>query len=406
MNPSTFIIFLATAASLCAATLETTVTADTYIRNDSGPAINWDSDADAGGEFLVGSNSAINNLRGLLRFDVSDIVNAVNASGGGDFANLTINSVTLTLYEGRDNSVGGDAVTVNVRVNDYGYSFVEAGATWNDTDGMAGGDATAGGTIGTRLGSKVIGWSSIPSANSNESATITLDGSLFRISVANHISNAVNFILDTDTASGSALSFQSNLPASTARDAKLTIDYTVTAPGAPKLAVDPASPSANYTLPLSSVAASPLSRTVRFKNTGTTGPISVEAITVTNTIGSAFSLGSVSPALPATLAPGTTIDIPVTATSAAGGSFSGSIFVDTDIPGQDRTLPLAASFFVPVTQSGSLEISGIYPHLALTHASTTELGISAVVPWAGKLWAIEYFAAEGNVDGSPHLFSI
>jgi hypothetical protein len=60
----------------------------------------------------------------------------------------------------------------------------------------------------------------------------------------------------------------------------------------------------------------------------------------------------------------------------------------------------------PPTQSGTLAISGIYPHLALTHAHNSELGISGVVPWAGKLWAIEYFAGGGNTDGSPHLFSI
>lgn len=403
----TLLAVLASASPLCAATLETTVTADTYIRSDASNApLNWNSDADAGGEFLVGSNSGVNNLRGLLRFDVTDIVNAVNATGGGDFANLTINSVTLTLFEGRDVSAGGDSATVNVRVNDYGYPFVETAATWNDPDGVAGGDATAGGTIGMLLGSQVIGWTSSPSANSNESATITLDASSFRTSVANHIGNAVNFILDTNTASGSTVSFQSNLPAGTDRDAKLTIDYTVTVPGAPKLTVDPASPFPNYTFPLSPTSASPLTRNVRFTNTGTTGPITVQSVAVTNASGTAFSLGTVNPALPATLAAGTSIDIPVIASSAAGGAFTGSIFVDTDTSGQDKTLPLTASFFVPITQSGTLEISGIYPHLALTHAHNSELGISGVVPWAGKLWAIEYFAGGGNTDGSPHLFSI
>ena len=65
-----------------------------------------------------------------------------------------------------------------------------------------------------------------------------------------------------------------------------------------------------------------------------------------------------------------------------------------------------AKVIVPPIQSGTLAISGIYPHLALTHAHNSELGISGVVPWAGKLWAIEYFAGGGNTDGSPHLFSI
>ncbi|MCB1134261.1 MAG: hypothetical protein KDN05_24300, partial [Verrucomicrobiae bacterium] len=67
----------------------------------------------------------------------------------------------------------------------------------------------------------------------------------------------------------------------------------------------------------------------------------------------------------------------------------------------------AADYKAALTvQSGTLAISGIYPHLALTHAHNSELGISGVVPWAGKLWAIEYFAGGGNTDGSPHLFSI
>ncbi len=51
-------------------------------------------------------------------------------------------------------------------------------------------------------------------------------------------------------------------------------------------------------------------------------------------------------------------------------------------------------------------VSGIYPHLAITGALQTESGISAVVPWAGKLWFIHYFAGAGNTDGSPHLWSV
>jgi hypothetical protein len=40
---------LASVGSLSAATLETTVTADTCIRNDTGPNQNWNSDSDGGG---------------------------------------------------------------------------------------------------------------------------------------------------------------------------------------------------------------------------------------------------------------------------------------------------------------------------------------------------------------------
>lgn len=90
---------------------------------------------------------------------------------------------------------------------------------------------------------------------------------------------------------------------------------------------------------------------------------------------------------------------------------SGNSFVVDDVMvlASAATSPVAdhrAIVVEPPTQSGTLAVSGIYPHLALTHAHNSELGISGVVPWAGKLWAIEYFAGGGNTDGSPHLFSI
>ena len=40
-----------------------------------------------------------------------------------------------------------------------------------------------------------------------------------------------------------------------------------------------------------------------------------------------------------------------------------------------------------------VNISGVYPHLAMTNTHD-ECGVGAVVPWAGKLWAITY---------GPHL---
>ncbi len=51
-------------------------------------------------------------------------------------------------------------------------------------------------------------------------------------------------------------------------------------------------------------------------------------------------------------------------------------------------------------------ISGIYPHLAITTTHQSESGIGAVVPWAGRLWAIHYFAGGFNVDGVQHLWEI
>ncbi|MBI9064836.1 MAG: hypothetical protein JEZ14_22815, partial [Marinilabiliaceae bacterium] len=48
-----------------------------------------------------------------------------------------------------------------------------------------------------------------------------------------------------------------------------------------------------------------------------------------------------------------------------------------------------------VAQQKPISISGIYPHLSVfneAHASERpgETAIGAVVPWAGKLWAITY----------------
>ncbi len=50
------------------------------------------------------------------------------------------------------------------------------------------------------------------------------------------------------------------------------------------------------------------------------------------------------------------------------------------------------------------EISGVYPHLAMTNTHL-ECGIGAVVPWAGKLWAITYGPHIPN-GGSDKLYEI
>src|SRR6266446_3849832 len=40
-------------------------------------------------------------------------------------------------------------------------------------------------------------------------------------------------------------------------------------------------------------------------------------------------------------------------------------------------------------KASPIQVSGIYPHLAVFN-KYGECGIGAVVPWAGKLWAITY----------------
>jgi hypothetical protein len=63
----------------------------------------------------------------------------------------------------------------------------------------------------------------------------------------------------------------------------------------------------------------------------------------------------------------------------------------------------------PSTAEGPLQVSGIYPHLAVFNdtgpVQDNECGIGAVVPWAGKLWLITYppHRRTGSVD---KLYSI
>lgn len=336
----TLAALLAAAAPLCAATLDTTVTADTYIRNDGTPASVNNEDTD--NEFLVGSNGSTDNLRGLLRFDVTPILNDVNTIGGGNFANISITSASLQLFERR-----GRANTVNVVVNRYAFAFDPATSSWNVP---AAGDATPGGTVGAALGSQSIAWDATAD---NQDATVTLSASALASAIAGHVGNSVNFLLTTTTPATQFLSFSSDRAASPARDARLVVNYTVTPAGGPELTLDPASPHPDFAFPFSSTASSPLTRTVRYKNTSASSPITVQAVTVTNTTGSAFALGTVSPVLPATLAVGESIDIPVTASAAATATFTGSIFIDTDVNVQDKTLPLTASFYLPGTVYGA-----------------------------------------------------
>jgi hypothetical protein len=337
----TLAALLATAAPLCAATLNTTVTADTYLRND-GTQQNTNSDGDTDNEILVGDN--VGSIRGLLAFDVAPIVNAVNTTGGGDYANLVINSATLEIFERR-----GIARTINVTVNSYGFNFVATAATWN---APASGDPTPGGTIGAVLGSQTVAWNT---GNDNESSVIALSSANMKSAIQGApTAGRVNLLLNsTNTGGNTFLSITSDRSTNLARRTKLVIDYTVTPAGGPELTLDPTSPEPDFDFPFAATTAPPLTRTVRYKNTSSSFPITVEAITVSNTLGTAFTLGTVSSALPVTLAVGESIDISVSATGAATADFTGSIFIDTDVTEQDKTLPLGASFYLPGTVYGA-----------------------------------------------------
>ena len=212
----TLTLLLLAAAPLCAATLDTTVTGDTYIRGDNSTVANQNFNEDTANRFIVGSNGGPNNSRGMVKFDVSAIINDVNTIGGGNFANLIINSASLKVFEAQ-----GSAVTVNVIVNQYGFAFIPSNNSWNSP---ASGDTTPGGTIGAVLGSQSISWNA--TSNDND-ATIPLSSSLLRTFIAGHLANSIHFILTTNTPATNFVSISSDRAATPARDARLTVDYTV-----------------------------------------------------------------------------------------------------------------------------------------------------------------------------------
>ncbi len=148
-----------------------------YIRNDTGGgATNQNADTDI--EEIVGWNAgtAGMELRGLYQFDVSAIASDVNTLGGGNFANLTINSVTLTLFERR-----GLTQSFQIDVYSYGFNFNEATATWNNPAGD-GSDLTVGGTFGSLLTSGAVAFTATTA--DNESFTF-IDSAAFRNALFN-----------------------------------------------------------------------------------------------------------------------------------------------------------------------------------------------------------------------------
>lgn len=109
------------------------------------------------------------------------------------------------------------------------------------------------------------------------------------------------------------------------------------------LAVAPSSPAADFAFPSAPLVASPLTRTVKYRNNGISS-LDIQSVAITDSGTGVFSLGAVIPASPVTLAPGQTIDIPVLATSSSAGSFAGTLVIDTNSNFDDRTVPLTATF--------------------------------------------------------------
>ncbi len=55
-----------------------------------------------------------------------------------------------------------------------------------------------------------------------------------------------------------------------------------------------------------------------------------------------------------------------------------------------KAVPAADFEYIAPAPDKVVEISGIYPHLAMSNAEFSEVGVGAVVPWANRLWAITY----------------
>ena len=208
-----------------------------YVRNDTAlQTTNQNGDTDI--EDLVGTNSG-GFLRSIYQFDVSQIANDVNTIGGGDWSNLTINSVTLTLYERR-------SIAQSFTIGVYGYAsnFAEASATWNDPDGNGiafdqpgAGDTTAGGTLGNLLSSGLVNFTS--TGADNDSVTFA-SSSAFTAALLNAAQGdgSLELILARTTSPGDTqtrvISFSSDEQGG-ARRPTLTFGYTVVPEPAPTL---------------------------------------------------------------------------------------------------------------------------------------------------------------------------
>jgi hypothetical protein len=141
-------VLFAFATPANAALLTSMATQSIHIRSD-GPNTNYNVDTDF--EDLIGGNGTADSFRALYQFSLSPLLDDLIAEGGGNFANLNISSVTLTLFERRNNNSG---VNHNLAVYNYGFNFVETVSSWNDPDGngnTATGDTTPGGTFGSTM---------------------------------------------------------------------------------------------------------------------------------------------------------------------------------------------------------------------------------------------------------------
>ncbi len=139
----TTVVALAAMVAVSGAAVITHTGADDIFIRESQPTTNQGDDRN-----LFGGQNAAAQFVVLMKFSLADVYTELGATGG------TISSVQLDLGPAMTSGAGSaDYFEGNL----YQYTdFDAATATWNDPDGTAGSDATAGGTFGTALATETF----------------------------------------------------------------------------------------------------------------------------------------------------------------------------------------------------------------------------------------------------------
>ena len=86
-------------------------------------------------------------------------------------------------------------------------------------------------------------------------------------------------------------------------------------------------------------------------------------------------------------------------------AFLGALFATAAAAAQDAAGPQA----MPAGAAHApVQVSGVFPHLAMVadHTPRTEAGIGALMPWAGRLWAVTYVAHTAATGSGTGLYEI
>ncbi len=136
-------IIVALVANIGAETILTHTGADDIFIRESQPTT-----AQGDTRNLIGGQRTAAQFVTLMKFSLADVYADLGATGG------TITDVQLDLGPAMTSGAG---VADDFICNLYQYTVFDADtATWNDPDGTAGTDATAGGTLGTLLGTETL----------------------------------------------------------------------------------------------------------------------------------------------------------------------------------------------------------------------------------------------------------